>query len=279
MKRYRFFHIPPLAFFAKDLYRDVALNWKGTCLGYLLLLLIVCWVPRTMKVNSTLSNFIDAEAPKFVFQVPIITIKDGIASTDVPQPHYIYEPDSGDVLAIIDTTGQITSLEGTDAIVLLTESTVFFEKNEFETRTFDLSKVKEFTLEQSTINHWLNVAKKFLAPAYYVMALVGSYLFRIVQVLIYAAIGMLFVSSLNANLPYIAVLRLAVVAVTPCIIVKTVLRAAGISLPLAGLAYLVAALAYLYFGVKASSQPQQAPLEEDDAEDDGGPEHQSWRGR
>ena len=275
MKRYRFFHIPPLAFFSKALYTDVALNWKGTCLGYLLLLLLICWVPRTMKINSQLADFMDTEAQKLIFQVPTITIKDGAASIDETQPHYIYNIDTGKALAAIDTTGQFTSLDDIDAFVLLTADKIIYRQSPSETRTFDLSQVKEFTLDQDMLTNWLNILKKLVVPVLYPVALVGSYLFRIIQVLVYAAIGMLFVSSLNTQLPYTSVLRLAVVAVTPCIIVKTVLAAAGISLPLAGLAYLVAALAYLYFGVKACAQPQQTTIAE--VEDDGGPGHQSWR--
>ena len=278
MKRYRFFHIPPLAFFSKDLYADVALNWKGTCLGYLFLLLALCWVPAMIELNSGLDNFVEFEAPKLTSQVPTITIKDGIVSTNVPQPHYIYIPDSDDVvLAAIDTTGQFTSLDDIDAMMLLTESTVFVKSN-VETKTFDLSKVKEFTLDRDMITNWLNTLKKLVIPVLYPAALVGSYLFRIIQVLIYAAVGMLFVSSLNAQLPYISLVRLAAVAITPAIIVKTILGAADIRIPVVWLLYMIVTLAYMYFGVKANAQSQQAPLEEEDAEDDGGPGHQSWRG-
>ena len=276
MKQYRFFHIPPLAFFSKDLYADVALNWKGTCLGYLFLLLAVCWIPAMIELNLGFDKFVETEAPKLTCQVPTITIKDGIASTDVPEPHYIYVPDSEDeVMAIIDTTGQVTSLEGTDAFVLLTETTVFTIRNNFETRTFDLSAIKEFTLDQDMLTNWLNILKKLVIPVLYPMALVSSYLFRIIQLLVYAAVGMLFVSWCKAGITYICLVRLAAVAITPAIIVKTILDPAGIQLPAAGWLYMIATLAYLYFGIKASSRPQQSPP----AEDDGGPQYQSWRGR
>ncbi|MHC4721781.1 MAG: DUF1189 domain-containing protein [Planctomycetota bacterium] len=277
MKRYRIFHIPALAFFSKDLYTDVALNWKGTCLGYLFLLLLVCWIPAMIQLNSGLDNFVETEAPKLTSQVPTITIKDGIVSTDVPQPHYIYVPDIDNVvLAAIDTTGQFTSLNDIDASVLLTADKIMYRQGEFETKTFDLSQVKEFTLDEDKLTNWLNILKKLVAPVLYPAALVGSYLFRIIQVLVCAAIGMLFVSSLNAQLSYISLVRLATVAITPAIIVKTILGAADIRLPAGWLLYMIVTLAYLYFGVKACSQPQyeQTPPEEDD----GGPQYQSWRG-
>jgi hypothetical protein len=95
MKRYRIFHIPVLAFFSKGLYTDVAFNWKGTCLGYLFLLLAVCWIPAMIELDSGLDNFVETEAPKIISQVPTITIKDGVASIDEPQPYYIYDIEKG----------------------------------------------------------------------------------------------------------------------------------------------------------------------------------------
>lgn len=45
MKNYSVFHPLYLSFFSKSLYQDVAKNWKGTGLAYLLLLLALAWVP------------------------------------------------------------------------------------------------------------------------------------------------------------------------------------------------------------------------------------------
>jgi len=135
-----------------------------------------------------------------------------------------------------------------------------WRQGEFETRTIDLSEVKNFVLDSERIMGWLHTARKFLIIIIYPFALLGSYLYRIVQALIYAAIGLLFALWCKVTLSYATLLRLAVVAVTPCVLVKTILGIAGVHLPYAGLIYLVAALAYLFFGVHATAQttgPQQ----------------------
>lgn len=263
MKRFKIFHIPVLSFFSKELYRDVGLNWKGTCFGYLFLLLAVCWIPVMVTFHLGLSRFIEDKAPVFIEQVPEITITDGQASIEEPQPYYITAGDANDVLMVIDTTGQINSPDDANAFVLLTKTKLIHRKSDVELQTFDLAQVKEFTLNQTKITSWLNVLAKIFAPVSYVFALIGSCVFRIIQALIYAAIGMLFVSWCKARLTYDALLRLAVVAVTPCIIVKTILSIADIRIPYAPLLYLIAALAYLFFGVKAASEPvQPASFEE-----------------
>ena len=259
MRRYSIFHVPALSFFSKKLYIDVSQNWKGVNFLYLLLLLAVCLTPTMINLHRGVSNFVDNEAPAIIDQIPEITITDGQVSIKEAQPYYIMDPDSNKPLAIIDTTGRIESLKETDALCLLTGNKVIMKKSNVENRTYDLSQVKSFAINSEQITGWLQTGKKFLAVAIYPFALLGSYMYRIVQVLIYAAIGLLFASLCNTKLSYAALIRLAVVAVTPCIIVSTALGLTGTSLP--GFLYLVAALAYLFFAVKSNAD---IPVPHDD---------------
>jgi hypothetical protein len=255
MKKFSIIHVPLLSFFSEALYRDVGLHWKGTGFAYLLLLLAVCWIPAMIQIHTGFSNFIANDAPPVVNQVPQITITNGEVSIEEPQPYYIKAPDSNQVLAIIDTTGTITSLEDEDTLCLVTGTEVITRKNDVQTQTFDLSKVEHFVLDGDRIMGWLHTAKKFLVILIYPFALFSSYAYRIIQALIYAAIGLLFAKWCNTTLSYAALLRLAVVAVTPCIIVSTVLPIADVHLPwYAPLFYLLVALGYLFFGVKACSE-------------------------
>lgn len=251
MRSYSIFHVPVLSFFSKKLYIDVSRNWKGVNFLYLLLLLAVCLIPKMIDLHRGISNFLSIEAPAIVNQVPEITITDGRVSIKETQPYYIIDPDSNKPLAIIDTTGRIESIKDTGAFCLLTSNKLMIKKSEFENRTYDLSNVKAFSMDGEQIAGWLQIGGKFLAVAIYPFALLGSYVYRIVQVLIYAAIGLLFASLCNTKLSYSALVRLAVVAVTPCIIVATILGLAGIYIP--GFLYFVAAMVYLFFAVKSNS--------------------------
>jgi len=251
MRRYSIFHVPALSFFSKKLYIDVGQNWKGANFLYLLLLLAICLIPTMINLHRGISNFVNNEAPAIVNQVPEITITDGQVSIKETQPYYIKDPDSNEPLAIIDTTGQIESLEDTDAFCLLTGNKVITKKSEFENRTYDLSNVKAFVVDSERITGWLQIGRKFLVVVIYPFVLLGYYMYRIVQALIYAAIGLLFASFCKTTLSYAALIRLAVVAVTPCIIVGTILGLTDTSIP--PFLYLVAALVYLFFAVKSIS--------------------------
>jgi hypothetical protein len=259
MKKFSIIHIPVLSFFSKDLYRDVGLNWKGICFGYLLLLLAICWIPMMVRMHLGFAGFVKDDAPPVVEQVPEITITDGRASIKEPQPYFIREPDSNQILGVIDTTGSIKSPADANAFFLLAKNSIIMKQSNYETRSYDLSQVESFSISGEGIMEFLLKAKKYLVIILYPLALISSYVYRIIQALIYAAIGLLFASTCKVTLSYGALLRLAVVAMTPCMIIKTVFGLAGVHLPcIVLLLYILITLAYLYFGVYACSQTPPA---------------------
>lgn len=254
MKHYSIYQIPVLSFFSKNMYRYVASGWKGTGFAYLLLLLVICWIITLIKVHVQVGNFIDNEAYQIISQVPVISLSGGNASIEESQPYYIKNPENGKDLIIIDTTGKITSLDNTEAIALIKKTEGIFKKSEIETRTISFQKFGNFTLDQDLLNKLTNIVKKLMAIVFFPFAVLGSFVFRIVQALVYGAIGMLFALMHKSKMPYVATLRLAVVAVTPSLILKTLLDVFGVTVPYAGLWYFLIAMAYLFFGVRAASK-------------------------
>jgi hypothetical protein len=258
MKRYSIVHPFVLSFFSKRLFQDVARNWRGAGFLYLLLLLAICWIPNTIKAIMSFSHFAAEEAPRFLDQVPNITITNGEVSISEPMPYTIKDPDSGAVIAILDTTGAMPDLEGSEAHVLLTKTKLIFKKNAAETRVYDLSPIASFTLTKERLYGWFDIARKCLGFAFFPICVLGSLVYRIVQALIYAAIGLIFASLLKVRLSYASLLRLSVVAVTPVVILDTLLDLAGQHIPVWGLICFLIAMGYLFFGVKASAEAQPA---------------------
>lgn len=266
-KRYSIWQVPPLAFFSRSLYRDVALHWQGVAFGYLFLLLALCWIPGAIRIHRSFTFFIDEEAPLVIEQVPDITIIDGQAFVDHPQPYTIRDPETEEALLVIDTTGTIASLKQTDARVLVTARQAIFQKSAIETRSFSFENVDHYTLDQKKIYHWLDIAKTWAAPVLYPLCTLGSFAYRIVQALIYACIGLLLANLCKGKLPFEALLRLSVVAITPTIIIGTLLNAAAIELPLAGLWFFLLAMGYLLFGIRATVSSGEPTFKFESAKD------------
>jgi hypothetical protein len=263
-KRFNYFDALWQSFFSRSLYIDVAKNWHGVGFLYLLLIVIISWVPDLAKMQIGVQEFRADAAEGFIRQLPAIKITDGVASTEVETPYFIKDPKSGDVVAIIDFTGQYTGLDNTSAKMLLTRKEVITKKSERETRSYSLAGVKDFTLDQTRVRRWVYIFATWLVVVITPFVIVFTYGFRICQVLIYAALGMAFASSFHVKLTYSTLLRITCVALTPVVIFTTVTDLFPMLRTFPRLLvwpiHLAIALFYIGFAVKAcASEPAGFP--------------------
>ncbi len=254
MRKYSVLHPFVLSFYSKALYQDVAQQWRGTGFAYLFLLLALTWLPVVFKVHTGFVSWLNENAPAFLLQMPTIAIRNGQVSTDVDTP-YVITTNKGEPIAIIDLTGQYTDLDDTKALILLTEDKLLLkQENRPETRMYDLSQVRNFSLNRQDLEGWAVWARRWFGVVFYLIVLPSEYVYRILQALLYAALGLAFCMSLKMELPYLTVLRLTVVALTPVILVQTVLTLLSLNVPGLWLLSLAGALGYLYFALKANSE-------------------------
>ena len=265
--KYKFFHAFYLSFFSKPLYRSVGRDWKGISLVYLFLLQAICSLALVARLSFDFSSFVDKDVPAVVEQIPAMTISNGIAATEEAKPYFIRIPDEQDkLLAVIDTTGQYTSLEEAKAPILITQNEAILEqRNQVETRTYSFQEISFFELNREIINNFLKACKEWFAIVLYPIAFVWYYPYRIVQALIYAIVGLIFARFANARPSFAALMRLSVVAMTPVLLVEAAFRSLGIPfLPSWGFLGLFLVLCLLFYGVKANAnnpEPDTSELE------------------
>ena len=259
MRRYSIFHPLVLSFFSKSLYRDVGKHWRGTGLLYLLMVLALVWIPTTIKGQLAMSKWLDGDGKEITKQIPAITITKGQVSTDVPTPHYIKDPTTGADIAVIDTTGEYETLENTDARILLTKSKVIVRKSAGRSETYDLSGVQGFYVDRSSVEGWLATAKLWFVPVVYPLALIFSFIFRAIQILVYALIGLLFASMLHAKLDFKTLMRLSAIAITPVLMLNLLFEFVTVHIPGWSLLGIVIALAYLFLAVKVNAEGEDIP--------------------
>jgi hypothetical protein len=258
MKRYSIFHPLVLSFFSKSLYRDVGKNWRGTGLLYLAIILALLWIPTIIKGQLGMSAWVGGDSREITKQIPAITITKGQVSTDVPTPHVIKDPKTGADIAIIDTSGTYQNLDNSDAKLLLTKSKLIVRKTEKESQTYDLSGVQSFYLDHSKVEGWLALGKTWFIPVLYPLALIFSFIFRAVQILIYACVGLLFARILKANLDFKTLMRLAAIAITPVLVLNLIFEFLPGRIPWWSILGIIVALAYLFFAVKVNTEPEEA---------------------
>lgn len=250
-KRYSLFHPLVLSFYSADLYKEVAATWRARAFAYLLLLLALCWLPITVKLNQSLAEYVKTEVPEIAAGIPTITISHGEVFIDAPQPHVIYEPSSGQELAILDTTGQVTSLDGLEARLLLMKTSLVYAKSQYETRSWDLSEVEDFVLDEELVLWFFDLLSSWLVVLLYPLAVAASYIFRLALVPFYGGIGLLLSSILKTKLAFLNLCALAIVAMTPGLVAGVVLDLSETELPFSFLLFLLVTIGYLAFGIRS----------------------------
>ncbi len=252
-RRYTIIHPLFMSFYSKDFYRDVAQNWKNYAFYYLLFLLALCSVVKTVKIHYDLSDFLTKHAPAFISQIPAVNFSNGKASIDQDEPYFIKDPNSGEDIIIVDTTGQINSLNDTSAVMLLTETKLIIKKSDRQTQVFALSEIEDFRLDQDVVYGWLRIIQKWLAVVFFPFLVLGSFVYRLVQVLIYGIIGMLFANLLKMDIEFQSLISITIMAITPVVILDTFVGPPNISAVLWRFVCFLISMGFLFYGIKANS--------------------------
>src|SRR5581483_7280114 len=111
---------PYMSFYSPAFYKDVAQNWTGLGLLYLLILYLIDWVLLGALVMFPFSALLSKEPSKYITQLPTLTFNDHLLSIDKPMPFEIKDPVGGTVAAIIDTKREAMKLEEKDPPLVVT---------------------------------------------------------------------------------------------------------------------------------------------------------------
>lgn len=251
MKKYSIIDIPLLSFFSKALYRDVCFNWKGAGIGYLFLLVTLCWIPQLFFWQTQINNFVHASAPNAIAQLPEIIFKSGTASTKEQKPFVLTATNSNEPLIVIDTTGATTDIDQTHgALMLITPHALIIKDDNNKTNTFTFKDFKDFTINQTKLTQWVDWLAGYALYVLTPFIIIGSFVRHLLYVLLYGLLGMIFASMFQLKLSYESLLRLSVVALTPSMIVSALMQASQTASGLNTLEAFALTALYLFIGIK-----------------------------
>lgn len=252
-RRFGLQHPYLLAFFSRPFYADVMAHWRGLAFVHLALLLLLSAAAYTIHFRDLIAVFIAREAPAILAQVPEIRILDGKVHVDVDEPYTIRQPGSDTALAVIDTTGEITSLRQTDATLLLTATRLIARLSAAESRTIDLSGIESLRIDRSVLSQWLLDFQSWVPFIIFPLALGVTFTLRSAQALLYGVIGLAMASLQKVTLPYGATVSVAIMAMTPFLLLDVLLMLLDIYPPLWGLGGFLMAMGYLAFGIRSAA--------------------------
>lgn len=251
MAKYNIFQAIVMSFYSKNLYRDVAVNWGGKTFLYLLILLALSWIVFTFEAQRFINAGYATFSAQYVNQVPEMTVKDGIVHTPENRPYLIKDTDNNQPVIIIDTSGQYTNLDQTDAKMLVTQKQVIMKKKD-ETRIINISDKFNANLVPEKLN---DLIKDFISYAWIILFIflwLGSFIYRILQAFLYSMIGRLFGSIFKVPLTYGQIVQIAMISITPTIVLASILDFFIIRFPHQLLVYFLLAICYLFYGIVAN---------------------------
>ena len=253
MRRYSLLHPLWMAFYDGAIYEDVARSWRNRTFLYLLLLLALTWIPFTIQTQNQVDEWISREAPFYIDQIPDLTLSNGELTTSSSTPTLLRDRD-GKILVVIDPSGQYRSLDDTEAPILVTRTQIFVrgEGDQVEIQSLPDGPPETLTREDMyVIADWTrSLVNTLLFP----VLLVLSYVYRTLQSLLYAYVASFFTASAGRSLPYRTLLNLAIIAITPAVVLDTVHMLMESPLPdwFWWPACVLLSLGYLRFGIRVS---------------------------
>jgi hypothetical protein len=269
-RRYGGLQALALSLFSPAVYRDVALNWRGLGVRYLFLVLAVTWLPAMGALQAAIDDFAANAAPTLLQLLPRIVIKHGDATLDPPEPVVLRDPRNGGVLAVLDTGDGTPPPESQDAVVTLGRTTLVVRRA--EDRDVRVVRLADSPFADAVIDRaraetaLASVQRWFVVTVAYPVCLAVSWLYRTAEAMVYGLmVAFRMAIALGRPLRPAACIRLAAVALTPVIVLDTLIGILGTPLPFWPIAYFLVTLGYLYLGVSALPRAGGSPPPSDDA--------------
>ena len=243
---------PIYTFFSAAFYRDLLLNGKGMGFCYLFILLLVCWSLQSVKTFTMLQGYLAGkDVGAIVEQIPNhMEWKSGKFSMDCPSPHIITL--QGAPLIFMDTSGKTTSLEqaGGAPLLITDEAMIMAGKAGVESKSWSEMVTHDTSLDRSGIKSGLALIVPYGTGIYAACGLF-VWLTHLIQALLYGVVGLVMDQK---KLGYVSQVRLASFAMTPVIIVSTLLWLLQVPGQLMILLSLPVVCGFMYMGNNAVSK-------------------------
>lgn len=234
---------------SRALLEDVGRRWRGFGIIYLHLLVALVWLPVSIKKQVQLNHFVQNEAPAAFEDFPELSIYNGKLRTDAEGPRSWNDPQSGLPMLLVDTSGQITSLQGREERVLLTVDRMYVSQGQIAPREYKLNRMSGLYLDKVSILELLDTANLWFFVLYFPTAFVLSICWQAAFLVLYAMAGAAMARARGAELPFAACMRLAAMAITPVLLIELVFDMVGWAPPLWGLMTVAICVGYMARGV------------------------------
>jgi hypothetical protein len=185
--------------------------------------------------------------------LPPIEIQNGVAYVDAKQP---YETSFVGTIFIIDTTGEITSLDKYEKGLLLTKDKFIIKSDRATTQTFELVHIikgpQKLTIDGKRV--WN------LFPLFLILHYIRLCMSKFFHILFFSLVSLAISSISGIKLNYRQLFNIGIYAITLSVLLETLLIIVGRQLPFFSIIYFGVYIIYLIMAV-TSCKEEQATVE------------------
>ena len=247
-----------LSFFSKELYRQVVNNWKGVAFLYLTVMCVVSTTISAIGFYVSLVGLQHGVIGDFVKKLPEITIKDGMMKIDKPSPYMVdmMPPNASTSLPVVlfdaNTDEPKISPDPPSPPFVLTKHNMYIGSGTQATQ-YEWKQFEGTHLTQDSYHKFIDMIVTYAPLGVVVIVSPLAFIWCAIGASILGAIGMAIAGIANVKLTYGELVRLAVVAMTPGLLLEPIFKMIN---PLLGLLGFFLTMGFLVFGVLANKSAQ-----------------------
>jgi hypothetical protein len=253
-------HIQALArvWFDLSVFKRAVAQRGGRTFAFLMILVLLSTLASTIALVLSLRDLARRLDP-FLDQIPTVTIKDGKASADVPQPwvKQIDRENGRPWVLIIDTTGQRTDFEP-EELGLFLQRDQLIVKDANKRQELPLAQVPDMVVGPKTLRAW--IAKILRLAPFYLGGFLLVYFFvaKLFQALVLVLAALAGASGRKRQLDFGALFTVAAYGLAPAVLLDCVDDFLPFHVPHFWLVYLAVAATYTVLGARAASDEPDA---------------------
>ncbi len=233
-------------------YKEIFFQPFGKTLRYLLLLALFATLAIGIRYSFTINKFMH-EGLKWVEQnIPRIEIVDGLAKAEVDQP-FVKKYD--EFVFIIDTTDQIKEISKEyKSGLLLTKDRLIIKNDEIRSQDFELKNIKNFILDQKTLEKW----KKFLVYIIIPFMVAMQFFYFIFAKAVQVLLASLVVMVARPLFKFTNILNICIYALTPVTVLGLIITLSSPKpIPFFWIIYMGMYIAFIIGGLnQCTSEPE-----------------------
>ena len=237
------------SFYDRKFYAAVLHYWRRFWIYYLLLVVVITALPGLALFRITLGAFMQNEMPAILASFPSVQIENGraILPETVQQPVIINDSEGRPAMVIDTTAGG--SLRVNDAPLLFSRDKLIIQDGHETVELLSFSSLQNLTLDASTLQEMTEFYRNWFLPFLIPVGLFVKLVVILIQIALFAGFGFLMARVRGMVIPYRGTWRLAVVAVTPAMLLQIALMPILGDSEALGLILLVALFGYMWFAL------------------------------